>query len=97
MDDLTFEKLPGAISLLLKKMDRLESLLLNTTSNFQPNNQPPEDILDIRQASELIKYRPQTIRKMIMTGEIPSFRKNGRRLFRRSQLLLWLENGGTEK
>lgn len=97
MDDLTFEKLPSAISLLLKKVDRLENLLLNTTSNFQPNYQPPEDILDIRQASELIKYRPQTIRKMIMTGEIPSFRKNGRRLFRRSLLLLWLEKGENEK
>jgi predicted DNA-binding transcriptional regulator AlpA len=53
-----------------------------------------ETYLDVSQVAELTHYSQQTIRMKVMGDEIPSFKLNGRRLFRESDILNWISNGG---
>jgi len=53
-----------------------------------------EVYLTVKQVSEMTHYAEATIRIKVMTNEIPSLRVNGRRLFRKSDILVWLAQGG---
>lgn len=52
------------------------------------------ELLDVRQAAELLRMTPQAVYKAASRGTIPSTRLGGRLRFRRSELLASLGGAG---
>ena len=59
-----------------------------------------EDILDVKQASQLLKLNPQTVRRMLVRHELPGKKLGSTWRLSRRQLVAVVENGqrkgGTE-
>lgn len=92
---LKFDDLPEAMGQLIQRFDRMESILLNSLNKSEPEKKADEEYLTIPQAAKFTKYAEQTLRSKVMKGEIPTLRLNGKRLFRRSELIAWI-NGETK-
>ena len=54
-----------------------------------------EIYLTVREVAPLTRYTEQTLRTKVMRGEIPSVLLHGKRLFRKSDILRWMANGGS--
>ena len=88
MENITFEQLPQAISLLHEKMNRIERLLAE-----QHPPQETEAILNVSQAAALLHLSVATLYTKVSGRDIP-FSKRGKRLyFRRSELEEWVRQG----
>lgn len=92
MEALTLETVPKAIGILLKKVERLETLL--NQKQEQPTTEPTEDFLSIQEAAKLLHLTVPTMYSKHSRGELPGVSKRGKRLyFSKKILLAWLEAG----
>jgi len=48
--------------------------------------------LTIQEASELIRLKVPTIKRLVAMGKIPSYKVSGRRLFDRDELIQWVKS-----
>jgi len=48
--------------------------------------------LTIQEASDLIRLKIPTIKKLISLGRIPSYKVSGKRLFDRDELIEWVKS-----
>jgi excisionase family DNA binding protein len=48
--------------------------------------------LTIQEASDLIRLKVPTIKKLISLGKIPSYKVSGKRLFDRDELIEWVKS-----
>ena len=88
MENLTFEQLPHAVSLLHEKMSHIERLLTE-----QHPKQEAEAILNVSQAAAFLHLSVATLYTKVSCREVP-FSKRGKRLyFRRSELEEWVRQG----
>jgi excisionase family DNA binding protein len=88
MTEITFEKLPKAVSEIFDKLDNIEKLL-----NIQNQPQLVDELLTIQQAGEFIKLTVPTIYSLVSRNNIP-FSKKGKRLyFSKSDLSNWIKEG----
>jgi excisionase family DNA binding protein len=91
MDNITFEGLPQAVCRLIEKLDAIEQILLEQTSQKSAN--PPEQLLDIQEAAKLLKLTVPTIYSKVSRRELP-FMKSGKRLyFSRIEILDFIKQG----
>lgn len=61
---------------------------------LQRESSPPQDeILDIVQASEFIKFSKPTLYSYCQRHEIPYSKKGGKTFFFKSELIQWLKDG----
>ena len=90
---LSFDQLPNAVFELYEKLNNIENLLLNKSPQ-----QEKDELLTIRQASELIKLSVPTLYGYVSRNEIPfSKRPNSKRLwFSKVELTAWLLEGRKE-
>lgn len=88
--DISFEKLPQAVSQLFEKLDRIEAILVSQSPEQQP---PQEQILTIQQASELIFLSVPTIYGLVSRGGIPHSKLGKRLYFSKQELLDWIKTG----
>ena len=87
-DNITFDQLPNAVFQLYEKLNSIENLLLNQTSQSES-----DQLLSIQQAGELIKLSVPTIYGYVSRNEIP-FSKKGKRLyFSKQELFHWIQEG----
>lgn len=76
---------------IMNRLDKIERLITN-------NHQMPaaiiaeQQILDIDQAAEFLRLSKPTLYKKTSGSEIPYFKRGRRVLFKRSELLLWIES-----
>ncbi|RRB02060.1 DNA-binding protein [Larkinella rosea] len=90
MCTITFEQLPSAIAQLLSKVDRLESLLMET----KPSCVPEEDkLITIHQAAEILDLSVTTIYGLVHRREVPHQKKRKRLYFSKPELLDWARSG----
>jgi excisionase family DNA binding protein len=90
MENLTFDKLPEAVTILTKEVGELKRLLLN--KHEQPSTYP-EQLFTIQKASEFLSLSVPTIYSKVSRKEIP-FMKRGKRLyFSRTELMDYLKGG----
>ena len=89
--NLRFEDLPEAMGQLIQRFDRIESILLNNLNKSEPEKKEEDELLTIAEAAIFTKYAEQTLRTKVMKGEVPSIRLNGKRLFRKSELIAWIK------
>ena len=51
-----------------------------------------EKFLTIQEASELIRFKVPTIKRLVAMGKIPSYKVSGKRLFDRDELIEWVKS-----
>ncbi len=52
-----------------------------------------EEWLDLDEACMLLKKAKQTIYQLCSAGKLPHYKRSGKTYFKRSELLVWLEDG----
>ena len=92
MTEITFEKLPEAVSQIDKRLENIERLLLEKSNNNQPL---PDCWFDL---NELVTYDPEKRSKPTFYGYVHEraipFHKRGKKItFLKSEIDAWLKQG----
>ena len=89
--NLTFEQLPKAVTMLTKEVSELKQLL--TEKQEQPTEQH-EQLLTVQEAANLLHLTVPTIYSKNSKGELPGVCKRGKRLyFSKQSLIQWVKEG----
>jgi excisionase family DNA binding protein len=83
MEKLTFDKIPGAIELILERLADIELIL---TTKRQDDEKYGE-IMEIDEASDFLKFTKSTVYTKVSRGELPAFKSGKRLLFNKTELL----------
>lgn len=90
-ETLKFEELPNAVTVILQKVSRLESLLKQKQDNTTAEAR--ENILNIQETANFLNLSVPTIYSKVSRGELP-FMKRGKRLyFSSTELMDYLKKG----
>ena len=90
MNPITFDQLPGAVSLLHSRMDSIEAILENL-SGFKPPE--PDELLTVEQCAEFLSISVQTVYGLIAKNELPVMKRSKRCYFLKSELISYLQAG----
>jgi len=88
---LTFDKLPEAVTMLIKEVSELKSLLIEKQE--QTPITPPEQLLTIQEAAEFLSLAVPTIYSKVSKGELPVMKRSKRLYFSRTELLEYIKDG----
>ncbi|TPE42490.1 helix-turn-helix domain-containing protein [Pontibacter mangrovi] len=88
MENLTFEKLPQAVSELHDKVSRIEQLLLE-----RQVAEKEEEMFTVAQAAAFLKLSVGTVYLKVSNREIPVNKKGNRLYFYKSELEKWIKGG----
>jgi excisionase family DNA binding protein len=88
---LTFDKLPEAVTMLIKEVSELKRLLIEKQE--QPTNDQPEQLLTIQEAAEFLSLTVPTMYSKVSKGELPVMKRSKRLYFSRTELLDYLKDG----
>ena len=91
MENLTFDQLPKAVTMLTIEVSELKRLFLEKQEQ-QPIQQP-ERFLTIQEASEFLSLSVPTIYSKVSKGELPVMKRSKRLYFSNSELLEYLKEG----
>lgn len=81
-------------SVIDKRLDRIESLVLELTSKgTQPAPPNTPDLVCIDEAALLLNLAKPTVYNLVSMGKIPVMKKSKRLYFSRDELLKWLRTG----
>jgi excisionase family DNA binding protein len=94
METLTFDQLPNAVTMLIKEVSELKSLLIEKQE--QTPITPPEQLLTIQEAAEFLSLTVPTIYSKVNRKELP-FMKRGKRLYFSSTELMEYVKAGRKK
>ncbi|GEO03372.1 excisionase [Adhaeribacter aerolatus] len=86
----TFEELPKAVSLLLVKLDHIEQLLLQNTSN---SNSVSEQPLSVQEAAKFLNLAVPTVYTLVSQQILPYSKKSKRLYFSKQDLTEWIQSG----
>jgi excisionase family DNA binding protein len=89
---ITFNDLPAAVSYLVEKIDRLESLL--EKQNQAPVPEPASKWMDVKELQAYLPDHPAapTIYGWIRNGLIPYYKKGKKLSFKRSEIEEWMNS-----
>ena len=90
MENLTFDKLPEAVTMLTKEVSELKRLLIEKQE--QPTT-PPEQLLTIQEAAEFLSLAVPTMYSKESKGELPVMKRSKRLYFSRTELMEYLKDG----
>ncbi len=81
----------------LKKIieDSVRTAIINLLPSITKNNEREPDYLNIVETAKLLKLSKQTVYQNINT--IPHYKYNGRLLFKKSELVAYIESNGNTK
>jgi predicted DNA-binding transcriptional regulator AlpA len=88
--NVNHDNLPQAVSGLYDKLEHIEKLLSELGN---PPAQDPDEILNITQASALIRKTVSTIYTLVNKSEIPVSKKGNRLYFSKLELIAWIRSG----
>ena len=88
--DLTFEKLPQAVTQIYDKLEKIERLLESQNNVASIDN---DKLLTIREAAEFIHLSVPTIYGLVQRQDIPVCKKGKRLYFTRQELTQWIKTG----
>lgn len=55
------------------------------------NSKTNDEILKFREACEFLRFSENTVRRMLVAGELPVYKVHGRLRFLKSELIDWLK------
>lgn len=91
MENLTFEKLPLAVELLIKEVNELKKIL--TEEKEQQKKEFQEKFLTINEASEFLNISVPTIYSKVSKNELPVMKRGKRLYFSNIELQEYLKQG----
>jgi excisionase family DNA binding protein len=91
IENLTFEQLPYAITLLTKEVSELKELLLKKQQTA--TIVPVEELLTVEQAAEFLNLSVPTIYTKVSRGTLPVMKKSKRLYFSNLELMNYLKDG----
>ncbi|KAA6441151.1 helix-turn-helix domain-containing protein [Dyadobacter flavalbus] len=87
-------QMENPFSVIDKRLDRIESLVLELTSKSAQSILPDSpDLLSIDEAVLLLNLAKPTVYNLVSSGKIPVMKKSKRLYFSRDELLRWLRTG----
>ena len=87
----TFEAMPQAIANLTAEVKQLKEMLGQILEKDRPAD--IEDMIDIDEACAILNLKKSTIYAKVQNGEIPHYRPGKKLLFKRGELIEWMETG----
>ena len=91
METLTFDQLPNAVTMLIKEVSELKSLLIEKQE--QTPITPPEQLLTIQEAAEFLSLSVFTLYSKVSKGELPVMKQGKRLYFSRTELMEYVKAG----
>lgn len=88
--DLTFENLPRAVSLLLKKMESIEQLIRERNGDPQLGE---DKLLTVTEVANLTRLSVPTIYSHVRKASIPVSKKGKRLYFSQAEIFDWIKSG----
>ena len=93
MDNITFEQLPQAVSMLIEKVgqlaDKVEKVLGNTGQRQERR------LLTLDDVATLLNKSSSTIYAMTSDKRIPYHKRGNKLYFFENEIIAWIEEGGT--
>lgn len=93
MDNITFEQLPQAVSMLIEKVgqlaDKVEKVLGNTGQRQERR------LLTLDDVATLLNKSSSTIYAMTSDKRIPYHKRSNKLYFFENEIIAWIEQGGT--
>lgn len=90
MENLTFDKLPEAVTMLTKEVSELKRLFIEKQD--LPTEQL-EQLLTIQEAAEFLSLTVPTMYSKVSKGELPVMKRSKRLYFSRTELMEYLKDG----
>jgi len=91
MENLTFESLPHAVTMLIKEVSELKSLLTNRQEQT-PTSQT-EKLLNIQEAAEFLNLTVPTMYSKVSKNVLPFMKRSKRLYFSSLELIKYLKKG----
>jgi excisionase family DNA binding protein len=89
--NLTFDQLPNAVTLLTKEVSELKRLFIEKQE--QPPTDLPEQLLTIQEAAEFLSLSVPTMYSKVSKGELPVMKRSKRLYFSRTELMEYVKDG----
>lgn len=89
--DLSFDDLPKAVSLINEKLDSLQQMLAHSIEPPQSTNH--NQLLSVPEAAALLRLTVPTIYSKVSRGELPAMKQGNRLYFSLSELIEYLKSG----
>lgn len=94
MNNITFEQLPQAVSMLIEKVglltDKVEKVL-----GMTPQHGEYRTLLTLNEVAALLGKSASTIYAMTSDKRIPYHKRGNKLYFFRNEIIAWIEQGGT--
>ncbi len=94
MDNLSFEKLPHAVSAINEKLEKIEQLLANQ-KNFQKEEE--DRLLRPTEAAQFLDMAKATLYSKVSRKEVPFMKRGGQLWFSTKDLSDWIRSGKPQK
>ena len=97
-EELTFNELPSAVTLLLQKVDGLEHLLHQLQGDLTQKKKSEENghiPMSLTEACAFLKMKRSTMYYHLENGNIPATRKGKNYILFKDELVKWAESGRT--
>lgn len=97
-EELTFNELPSAVTLLLQKVDSLEHLLHQLQGDLTQKKKSEENghiPMSLTEACAFLKMKRSTMYYHLENGNIPATRKGKNYILFKDELVRWAESGRT--
>ena len=91
MENLTFDELPKAVTMLTNEISELKRLLLEKSD--QHPTAPPDQLLTIQEAAQFLKLSVPTLYGKVSKRELPVMKRSKRLYFSRTELMDYLKAG----
>jgi excisionase family DNA binding protein len=88
--EITFEKLPQAVTQLLEKLDNVERLIISQSIFPQTEE---DKLLTIREAAEILHLSVPTVYGLVQRSEVPVCKRGKRLYFSKQELIGWIRSG----
>lgn len=93
MDQITFEQLPQAVTLLIEKVGRLADKVEEALGNSA--RKQGRRLLQLEDVAALLGKSASTIYAMTSDKRIPYHKRGNRLYFFEDEIIRWIEQGGT--
>ena len=89
--NLTFDQLPKAVTMLTKEVSELKRLLIEKQE--RPTTEQPEQLLTVQEAAQFLNLTVPTIYSKVSKGELPVMKRSKRLYFSSTELMEYLKEG----
>lgn len=89
--NLTFDQLPKAVTMLTKEVSELKRLLIEKQE--QHTTEQPEQLLTVQEAAQFLNLTVPTIYSKVSKGELPVMKRSKRLYFSSTELMEYLKEG----